>query len=611
MIVCDTGHESSSRYAPERRQRRVRLPRDSNWLYLGIALIPVTFLGWMGFERRWMTEDAFISLRVVHNILSGHGPVFNPGERVEAYTHPLWVALIAGWGFIGLPLEWGMVILGLALSMLGLLGAQLAAARLWRPAAQGEGADAQTFLFPLGAVAFAAVPIVWDFVTSGLETGLTFAWLGLTFWSLARECLSPSSRVSASPSLLLTAAVIGLGPLVRPDLAVFSAGFLVALIWCAWSRAAQGFWKRTFLIAIFASWLPAVYQIFRMGYFAALVPNTALAKEAGEARWGQGWVYLTDFTLTYHLWLPLAIALFWLVTLSLTAGRSQNHRRVIIAVVPVVSSVLHALYITRVGGDFMHGRMLLPSLFGMLLPVAMVPLSIQPSTVWKRLPVIASAVLIVWAAVSALSLRVPYATAISDQGIADERAVYTDNAGQPHPITLDAYVGMRQSWPRDGLAWKARADMGTRVLIIDDRQYALNASVDQRVDVAALAHNIGLAGVAAGDQVHLVDVNGLADPFASRLKLTERGRPGHEKTLPVSWVVARFAAAEVMDGDPSVLAARRALECGQLKELQQAVRDPLTLDRFFANIVSSWLLHDLRIPADPADAVSRFCPQGR
>ena len=34
--------------------------------------------------------------------------------------------------------------------------------------------------------------------------------------------------------------------------------------------------------------LPVAYQVFRMGYFASVVPNTALAKDAGEVRPGQG-----------------------------------------------------------------------------------------------------------------------------------------------------------------------------------------------------------------------------------------------------------------------------------------------------------------------------------
>jgi len=32
-------------------------------------------------------DDAFISFRYAHNLVQGHGLVFNPGERVEGYTN--------------------------------------------------------------------------------------------------------------------------------------------------------------------------------------------------------------------------------------------------------------------------------------------------------------------------------------------------------------------------------------------------------------------------------------------------------------------------------------------------------------------------------------------
>ena len=44
----------------------------------------------------WIHEDAYITLRTVRNLLDGFGPVWNVGERVQAYTHPLWMFLLAG-----------------------------------------------------------------------------------------------------------------------------------------------------------------------------------------------------------------------------------------------------------------------------------------------------------------------------------------------------------------------------------------------------------------------------------------------------------------------------------------------------------------------------------
>ena len=83
---------------------------------------------------------------------------------------------------------------------------------------------------------------------------------------------------------------------MRPDLAVFSVILLVALLACLYmcesSRLTAGRTSR--LVAAFVA-LPALYQLFRMGYYAALVPNTALAKATGGAQWSLGWDYLVDF----------------------------------------------------------------------------------------------------------------------------------------------------------------------------------------------------------------------------------------------------------------------------------------------------------------------------
>ncbi|HET9265977.1 MAG TPA: hypothetical protein VFO14_23205 [Vicinamibacterales bacterium] len=42
----------------------------------------------------WLGDDAYITFRAVWNVLHGYGPVFNPGERVQAFTHPLWFLIM-------------------------------------------------------------------------------------------------------------------------------------------------------------------------------------------------------------------------------------------------------------------------------------------------------------------------------------------------------------------------------------------------------------------------------------------------------------------------------------------------------------------------------------
>src|SRR4051794_37248022 len=45
--------------------------------------------------RAFTIDDAYISFRYAENLASGHGLVYNLGERVEGYTNFLWVVLLA------------------------------------------------------------------------------------------------------------------------------------------------------------------------------------------------------------------------------------------------------------------------------------------------------------------------------------------------------------------------------------------------------------------------------------------------------------------------------------------------------------------------------------
>src|SRR5689334_6986454 len=46
-------------------------------------------------KRAWTCDDAFISYRYARHLVEGRGLVWNPGERVEAYTNPLFTLGLA------------------------------------------------------------------------------------------------------------------------------------------------------------------------------------------------------------------------------------------------------------------------------------------------------------------------------------------------------------------------------------------------------------------------------------------------------------------------------------------------------------------------------------
>src|SRR5262245_20612451 len=84
---------------------------------------PTLLLLTLGWRQRWVSEDAFIDFRVIEHLVAGHGPVFNLGERVEAFTNPLWVALLTLVHGSGLTLSRSVVWLGLGLTAIDLIAA--------------------------------------------------------------------------------------------------------------------------------------------------------------------------------------------------------------------------------------------------------------------------------------------------------------------------------------------------------------------------------------------------------------------------------------------------------------------------------------------------------
>src|SRR5262249_32349131 len=54
---------------------------------LALAAAPGVFFVHAFHYRRYVRDDAYITLRYAWNLSSGRGPYFNPGEHVEGYTN--------------------------------------------------------------------------------------------------------------------------------------------------------------------------------------------------------------------------------------------------------------------------------------------------------------------------------------------------------------------------------------------------------------------------------------------------------------------------------------------------------------------------------------------
>ncbi len=567
----------------------MRATTSTRWNLVVLLAVTGAFAA-LAWTRRWVSDDGLIVTRTVRQLLAGDGPVFNAGERVEANTSTLWTYLLA---LVGAVVDVDLVRLsvwvGLVLSVVAVAVAVDASRRLH------AGAPGSERLLPLGALVVLGLPPFWDFATSGLETGLVFAWLSTAYWSLV-----VSSRAGAAGSRRgpLVAVLLGLGPLVRPELAVASAVLLLALWW----RRGAGLRAGVLLLAAGIA-LPVAYQVFRMGYYGVLVPQTAIAKSAGAALWDRGLVYLLDLVAPYALVVPLVLVGAATVLLLARGARSRDRADLVLVAAPLVVALVLATYVLRVGGDFMHARMLLPPLLLVLLPVFVVPLS------RLRLALVIGAA--VWALVSAVALRPDYASADPPldlgSGIADERAFWASSVGEANPTTAAPFVASFHA-----LATEV-AEARPQGLVWRNRSAQLPVAEQLPWDVAVVTSIAGTGGSMTQLDEAVLDPLGLTYPLAAHIELGARDRPGHEKVLPDSWIAAdavQPGAALFPDG-PSpqeVAAAREALGCGDLAEMQDSVRAPLTPERFVANLLGAPHRTSLTIPRDPAQAVAELCP---
>lgn len=539
-------------------------PRPGVWRTLP-AYLPAVLIALGGWAHRWTNEDAFINFRVIDNLFAGDGPVFNAGERVEAGTSPLWIGLLAlgrvalGWL---LAIEWIAVVMGLV--------AAVAAFALAGRCALLTSPDSRATVVPVGPLVVSSVAVVWDFATSGLEMSLVWLWIAACWYVLCRATSDdePSRRRRAAG-----AAIIGLAPLVRPDLGVMMVCFAVA--WFVLVRPRR---VAADLGAMLA--LPLIYQVFRMGYYASVVPNTALAKDASGLHLGQGWDYLLDFVGPYHLWLPLAVILA-AIARRLHSDRGQRWATATVAM--LAAAGLHGAYILAVGGDYMHGRLLLPAFFAVALPACVVLRG-------RAMPNLALCSLAgAWALVAVVWFR-PAEPPRSIPTIADWRQV-TEAQVVPDDVEL---------WP--SLAASEFYDRGVRGYI-----WVLEAEPRAGRDPDSLVVALGSIGIPAyqvGTDVWVVDIGGLAEPLAARTDPVPGRQAGHRKQIDPAWYDARFG---VVGDDPAALDAARAMECEPVDGLLDAVSGDLTPGRFLSNIWHSASYSRLRIPADPHEAAVEFC----
>ena len=272
---------------------------------------------WM--NSAWLSDDAFITFRTVANVWAGYGLRWNIIERVQTYTHPLWLAaLTLGYG-VSREVYWSTLVL----SLLCTVGAVYL---LWRHVARAALVAALTLALLAGSRAFV------EYSSSGLENPLTHLLIVL-FWI----------QLSTN-GLLAQTTLFSLCALTRMDATLMIAPSLGLSVWKGWTPRS--------LRDLAAGLSPLVaWECFSVFYYGFPWPNTAYAKLATQipAREliAQGLRYLADSLSRDYITLPAVLVA---IVFALRRGTRNGAM--------AAGLLLQLAYIVWVGGDFMTGRFL-------------------------------------------------------------------------------------------------------------------------------------------------------------------------------------------------------------------------------------------------------------
>lgn len=441
------------------------------------ALILLLFLA--AFVRTaWVAEDAFITFRVLDNFVSGYGISWNPGERVQAFTHPLW--------FLGLTpffyLNCDPYFTAIGLSFLLLL---MSIIFLMRAASGPILGVLAVMLLLLCSRSFV------DYSSSGLENPLQHFLLAAY---LSLHVVNKPVRGNLHCHVLFASLLW----LTRPDAIVPILPLLTFHFFQAWRSASLRDWK--WMAALF----PAIaWFVFALFYFGSPVPNTALAKVATAIEVSTK----IQMAREYFIWsLSEDPASFILIGAGVIAGlcSQQTHFRLL-----AVGLLCWIGYLFLIGADYMLGRFLSAST---LIAVFIVIGSMQNFARWWSSVLCLSAIIVSPALAYTVAAASDYSNpVISESGIADERGFYYPWLGLLP--SLDAASWQTHPWFTEGAAAASHSGHYVRCAV-------------------------GMFGYRAGPQVHIIDPYALADSFLARLPSRQQDvRPGHyERALPFAYL---------------------------------------------------------------------------
>jgi arabinofuranosyltransferase len=295
------------------------LPNPKIFVYTAIIIV-FSFITY----KAWVADDVYLTIRSVDNFVNGYGLRWNILERVQIYTHPLWMFLLSAFYYVirNPMITFFSLSLSVSLITLYIFGTY--------------------FTNSLTKIIIGFLPLLLskafvEYSTSGLENPLTHLLLVIFAIIFFQEKSFSYKKIF---TLFLIAA---LATFNRQDTVLL---FFPALVYVL-SK------KRDIKSILYASagLLPLFFwETFSIIYYGFPFPNTAYAKLATGIEktliLEQGLRFYLDSLLNDPITLVVIFSTF------IATFFNRERKEVLLA----IGGSLYLLYIINIGGDFMSGR---------------------------------------------------------------------------------------------------------------------------------------------------------------------------------------------------------------------------------------------------------------
>lgn len=447
-------------------------------VYYGLLIFSLCIFIIHLFLQAWVSDDAYITFRVIDNFVNGYGLRWNVAERVQAYTNTLWLFLLTPFYFLTHEIYYTQFIISALLTVTSIY---LVATRF-----------IQSYINTIAVLVLLFFSQAFiDFSVSGLENPLTH-FLLISFFIVYFK-----NKAAILPLALLTSAIL----LNRLD--------TILLILPSLAVIAYFHHKKQDILLFFIGLLPfIVWEIFSLIYYGAPFPNTAYAKlntgiESIELI-RQGIIYaahvvkndpVTAFTILAAFLLPIFRKQWQLIPLS-------------------IGILLSTIYIIKVGGDFMQGRFFSPAFIVAIIIIAASQFEVKTKIRTLLASVSAAFIFIVITLYPPILSTEDYFNRGITQ-IANEKEFYYKKSALYLTYFHFPEQKIRSYW----------AELGKEAYTRDD---------EKTVNIFS---NMGYLGFHSKYKTFIIDYLALTNAFLARLPTTEGWRIGHFlRNLPEGYV---------------------------------------------------------------------------